>query len=616
MSTGPPKLSSTKLGRFQMPRPGDVLEGRYEITKVLATGGMGVILQATHVRMGREVAVKILHPHIAQEDHVVARFEREVRLAQLLNHPNTIRLYDFGEAENGLVYVVMELLDGADLKEIIAEEGTLPLGRAVDLTMQVLDGLGEAHEQDFVHRDLKPSNIFVIKDRRGADEVKILDFGIAKSLEEGNGDLTATGSICGTAAYVAPEYLHDPTPKKAADVYAVGLILLEMLTGQRAFHGTTTAQTLMMQLQREVQVPRQLAATPLGEIIARAVSKDPAGRYQTADAMFQALGAVVDELPADLRLRTGQVGELLRPPTGSITGTAELPSGSHDQRQDSSTRLPQAGHTPPSGEHSSPEMDAMDGDATLVTPFPAPLQSSNEIPLRAPDYSGAPDDGREGTSHDWNKILAITGGVAVVLAAVVAVVFLTGPGDGDKRDGDGTESPIAIGSTDELPQPGAEATPSADPAAVVAVDEAVESEADESGEAGAVEFRIESLPPAATVLDDGDEIGQTPLSHTFEGDQLPRTLHLELDGFEEATLELSAESDKSQQVMLIEIDEPEQRPSTEKPTPSQPKPSGSTSRPNKAPEKQSNRWPAKSSDKPDKSKDGEENVDEFLDEYL
>ncbi len=600
---------TTKLGRFQMPQVGDTLEGRYEITKMLATGGMGVILRARHVRMGRDVAIKILHPHIAQEDDVIARFEREVRLAQMLNHPNTIRLYDFGEAENGLIYVVMELLEGADLKEIIAQEGPLTVGRAVDLAMQVLDGLGEAHEQDFVHRDLKPSNVFITQDRRGNDQVKILDFGIAKSLEEGGSDLTATGSICGTAAYVAPEYLHDPTPQKAADVYAVGLILLEMLTGKRAFHGTTTAQTLMMQMQREIQVPRQIASTPLGDVIACAAHKEPARRYQNADQMYRALEAIVDQLPADMRLRPQQVGELLRPPTGSMPGMN--PGRIPPDRQDSSTGLPQANHTPATGEHSSPAMsnsapadatldqtiEAMDGDQTLVTPFPSPMGSSQELPLRAPDYTqpGATKP-LTGASNKGTPVVWIGAAAVVLLAGAVAAFLLTSGSDPEASTPEAVAqdeprvAEAASPADDEPSEPAKEASTAAEPA-----------EEPAPAPAGPIEFHIESSPKGASVMAGDEELGTTPLEHSIAPDDLPLTLRIAKDGFQEASVELTDESDTSQQVMLVELAKPAPQPRVEE-------------RPRK-PAKRAPRRRDKPADKP-KPKEGEENVDEFLDEYL
>lgn len=595
-----------------MPRVGDTLEGRYEITKVLATGGMGVILRARHLRMGRDVAIKILHPHIAQEDHVVVRFEREVRLAQMLNHPNTIRLYDFGEAENGLIYVVMELLDGADLKEIIAAEGALPLGRAVELTMQVLDGLGEAHEQDFVHRDLKPSNIFVCQDRRGQDQVKILDFGIAKSLEEGGSDLTATGSICGTAAYVAPEYLHDPTPQKAADIYAVGLILLEMLTGRRAFSGTTTAQTLMMQMQRHIQVPRQIASTPLGEVIRRATSKEPAQRYQNADQMFQAMGAIVDSLPKDLRLSSHQVGDLLMPTSGAspgYSGSHGAPANDPAYQPDSSSSLPQANHTPPTGEHSSPALaqSAAEGgfedDATLVTPFPSPMSASEEIALRAPEYT---QDTMPGTASSGSaekaKSKAIWAIVAVLVLGAGAVTAFVLTGSSTEE-----QPPIELGSATKDEGPGEQAAAPAKasgPAEKVEAPAEVVAEAEANSEPAPVAFRVDSAPEGAKVYRGDRLLGMTPLDHEFEPAELPVTVHLEKEGFEKARLEITEDAQETLSVELVELPQPKPELRAEERSERARKP---------APKRSAK--PAKPAKKPT-PKDGEEDVDEFLDEYL
>ncbi len=293
-----------KLGRYRVPQVGELLDERYRIKGVMATGGMGMILRAEQLPMERPVAIKVLHPHIAAEKpELVSRFQREVRLAKELNHPNTIRLYDFGESDTGLVYVAMEYLEGADLKELLAEQGALPVGRALEITRQMLDGLAEAHAREFIHRDLKPSNVFVTSNRRGEDLVKLLDFGIAKSLEEGRSDLTATGAVCGTPSYVAPEYLLNQTPGKAADVYAVGLMLLEMLTGRKVFCGEAPVQTLMMQIKLDTPIPGDIAASPIGRVVERSTYKAPERRYADAEQMYEAVCEVIEWADAPLLTR-------------------------------------------------------------------------------------------------------------------------------------------------------------------------------------------------------------------------------------------------------------------------------------------------------------------------
>jgi eukaryotic-like serine/threonine-protein kinase len=592
MSSGPSKSEATSLDQFQMPRVGDTLESRYEITNALASGGMGVILQARHLRMGRDVAVKILHPHIAQDETVVARFEREVSLAQKLSHPNSIRLYDFGEAENGLIYVVMELLDGADLKEIIAEEGPLCVGRVVDLILQVLDGLGEAHEQDFVHRDLKPSNLFITRDRRGRELVKILDFGIAKSLEEGAVDVTASGSFCGTAAYVAPEYMHDPTPQKAADVYAVGLIMLELLAGRRVFRGSTTVQTLMMQIQREVNIPAPIAATPLGEVIARAARKDPNKRYQDADQMFEALEAIVDELPADLRLAEDQVGELLCPPSATLPGMGQSAASPPHNPQDSSSSLPQVDGTPKDlqvGLSGSASTDMP--ETTIVTPANSFIQPDDEVALeeaRNQQSSGSPM-----SRFVWSGLVF---GVVVLAAGA----FLLDRGAG------GDEAVRAEESAQRPEPPRAAPQHSDAPKAQAPTDDEVahdspEAPAEVAPEASTLlEFRIESSPPAATVYDGDERLGVTPLERALEPDELPRTLRLQKEGYEDASTELAAGSESLLRVTLVERPKPRRR--LEQP------PQDKAGQPSQTrPERRAGE------EEPKKSK---VNFDEFLDEHL
>lgn len=618
----------TQNRTFQMPQEGDVLEGRYRITSVLATGGMGLILQAEHLRMGRQVAVKVLHPHIAQDAEVIARFEREVQLAQGLNHPNTIRLYDFGEADSGLVYVVMELLEGEDLKEVLAREGSLPVGRAIELSLQVLDGLGEAHEQDFVHRDLKPSNIFVCENRRGEDLVKLLDFGIAKSLEESGADLTKTGSICGTAAYVAPEYLYDPTPTKSADVYAVGLILLEMLTGKRVFHGTTTAQTLMMQMQRDVKIPRHLAQTPLGEVIERAASKEPARRFADADHMFQALAAIRDELPADLRLDPVQVGDVLEP--AAMAGPGWPGRGSETP---STGSLPQAPHTPAGGERIRPQppnipqtrpdradvttgsLGDFSGEKTVVTggaqqEFPqaktivtagSPEQFPEEQTLVTPvpelgTQEQMPALGAAERDRGVNKLVWVGAAAGLAMVGVLAIWIFSGSDASSQVAGE-DESAVAA-QEEKQPSEGP-----AEDGTLADEDEAVEQVEEAAAEPGwpgepyepveLVEIRVESAPAGASVYLEGEDLGHTPMELSFDPDELPQPIRIERDGYAAVELDVTADSESTLNATLEPVAAPQteskgnDRTDTRRSSP--------TSRP---------------------SKPADESVDEFLDELL
>ncbi len=302
MDTKKPKI-------VRLPQPGEVIDGRYRLAETFASGGMGVIMRAEQLRTGRDVAVKLLHPHIASRPDFAARFMREVKVATLFDHPHIVRVYDVGETKAGGLYLVMELLEGEELKDIINREAPLTTGRVMDLGMQILDGLGEAHSREVVHRDLKPANVFVTTDRRDNETVKLLDFGIAKLVNSGDMQVTATGSFTGTPSYMAPEAMFEVEGinKKAADVYATGLVFLEMLTGRRVFEGKVLAQTLLQHLKRPVLIPQVIAETPLGEVLRRATAKHPDDRYADGDEMFNAMEKACRATPRDIRLSPGQI---------------------------------------------------------------------------------------------------------------------------------------------------------------------------------------------------------------------------------------------------------------------------------------------------------------------
>lgn len=288
----------------RLPRLGEVIDGRYRLTETFASGGMGVIMKAEQIRTGRDVAVKLLHPHIASREDFAARFMREVKVATLFDHPHIVRVYDVGETDNGSLYLVMELLDGEELKDIIDRESPLSTSRVFDLGLQMADGLAEAHSRDVVHRDFKPSNVFVGTTRRGREVVKLLDFGIAKLVNSGETQVTATGSFTGTPSYMAPEVMVDAgeTNPKAADVYAAGLVFLEMITGQRVFEGKGIAQTLLKHLKKPITIPDPIVRTPLGNVLRRATAKHPDDRYADADALYLALEKARDDSPDDIVL--------------------------------------------------------------------------------------------------------------------------------------------------------------------------------------------------------------------------------------------------------------------------------------------------------------------------
>jgi eukaryotic-like serine/threonine-protein kinase len=257
-----------------------VFDGRYRIIRKLGAGGMANVYLAEDQELGRRVAIKILDDRHAADDSFIERFRREAKNAAGLSHPNIVSIYDRGEAE-GTYYIAMEYLSGRSLKELIVSRGPTPIRIAIDYTRQMLAALGFAHRHGIVHRDIKPHNVVVDADGR----LKVTDFGIARS---GASQMTEVGSIIGTAQYLSPEQARGSPVDQRSDVYSVGIVLYEMLTGTVPFTGDTPLEIAMKHLS-EVPVPpselRDDVPDDLDLVVLRALAKDPEDRYQTAEEM-------------------------------------------------------------------------------------------------------------------------------------------------------------------------------------------------------------------------------------------------------------------------------------------------------------------------------------------
>ena len=213
---------------------GRVLADRYHILKRIGEGGMGRVYLGEHVKMNRQCAIKVMSPALVNDAESASRFAREASNAARIIHPNVAAVFDYGESE-GLIYLVMEFVDGEPLSRLLTREAPLALDRALGLTSQIAEGLGAAHELGIVHRDLKPDNILVTRTRTGREIAKVVDFGIAKAIQEGVGEgLTRTGQVIGTPEFMSPEQLLGDPVDARSDLYALGCILHLMLT--RSMH--------------------------------------------------------------------------------------------------------------------------------------------------------------------------------------------------------------------------------------------------------------------------------------------------------------------------------------------------------------------------------------------
>jgi len=265
-----------------------LLNGRYRVLRPLGTGGMASVYLAEDLRLGRRVAVKILHEQFASDPSFVARFEGEGRMAAALSHPNIVQIYDVGH-DNDRRYIVMEYVEGETLKDTVARQGALPVPRALAVIGGVLSALEFAHAHNLIHRDIKAQNILLTRD--GA--VKVTDFGIAREVGGGAAPtLTATGMIIGTAQYFSPEQAQGRPATAQSDVYSAGVVLYEMLTGRLPFEGDNPFAVAMQQINGVPPRPTRLnAAIPpaVEAVVLRALAKDPAARFASARDMKAAV---------------------------------------------------------------------------------------------------------------------------------------------------------------------------------------------------------------------------------------------------------------------------------------------------------------------------------------
>jgi eukaryotic-like serine/threonine-protein kinase len=271
-----------------------VVAERYRLLALLGEGGMGAVYKAEHIRMGKALALKVLRGDFARQPGAVARFRAEAQIVSRLSHPNTIAVFDFGEIGDAEgFYLAMEYVPGEDLADLLAREGRIPETRAAELGAQLLGSLAEAHDAGIVHRDVKPANVMVTRTRQGEDLVKVLDFGIAKWREErGSVSETNVGAIIGTPSYLAPEQARSEPLDGRADLYAVGALLYELVSGHPPFVATNPMAVVASHL-NDLPPPLEKAAPGVSkrfaEIVHRALRKRPEERFASADEMREAL---------------------------------------------------------------------------------------------------------------------------------------------------------------------------------------------------------------------------------------------------------------------------------------------------------------------------------------
>ncbi|MBM4370915.1 MAG: serine/threonine protein kinase [Deltaproteobacteria bacterium] len=368
---------------------GRVIDNRYQVLAVLGQGGMGVVYEALHKYLNRKVAIKVLQKALASDEAYVARFLREAQAVAALRNPHTITVHDFGVTEDGQLYFAMELLEGMPLTDLIEREAPVPFDRAVDILVQVCESLEEAHAAGILHRDLKPDNLFIGKDTSGKLFVTVLDFGIAKKLAQNTpaAKITDTGMIPGTPHYVSPEQAHGKEATPCSDLYAMGVILYEMLCGHPPFDADSGVGVLLKHIQ---ELPTPLAVAhpfldihpAVDDLLSVLLDKEPARRPQAARELARKLLETRDRIRRDEDVlldshRESRDTEETR--TGGREGsgrTMDPDSTNPGTPRRRESPPPSLGHGAPDGIRFEDLMEAHRGTDESVPPPPPPPRMS------------------------------------------------------------------------------------------------------------------------------------------------------------------------------------------------------------------------------------------------
>lgn len=413
--------------------PNELIGDRYELGDPIGRGGMATIYRATDLRMGRPVAIKILRDVYSTDPKFVTRFQREARAASALQHPNIVQVFDYGQSGESY-YIVMELVDGADLRRYLKREGILAPDRAIAIAHDVALGLGAAHRRSIVHRDVKPQNVLLNDDGL----VKLTDFGIASMYKDAEAErLTTTGMTLGTVQYYAPEQAQGEIVSPAADIYALGIVMYEMLTSKTPFDGDTPVAVAMRHIQDMPEPPSALnPAIPPGleRIIMRCLEKDPRDRYRDGDALAYALEnfmrAPQKRVGTSAPGTRGQFG-----PLGLPSATGRPPAGRASQFGASGVVSGPRGGVmapPQTGAGNGRMLDDPYDPPTFEDPYAGAVSTRPWGPAggTAPRISGPhgmpPEEDEEPKRRTGLIVGLLGGGLVMLLAACIGLFMVTG----------------------------------------------------------------------------------------------------------------------------------------------------------------------------------------------
>jgi hypothetical protein len=420
---------------------GTVLDGKYRLESFLSRGGMGAVYKATHVMLGKAVAVKLINPELVTSADVVRRFQREARAATALAHPNIVSVFDLGQTADGTLYIAMEYVDGRSLKAAISSGGAMAPTPAVAIMRQVVSALAVAHRHKIIHRDLKPQNIMLTRGADGQEIAKLVDFGIAKTFDEAT-QLTMAGDAIGTPHYMAPEQAAGKPVDARSDIYSAGIILYEMLSGEVPFNDTSAPAILIKHLQETPQAPsvRHAGVPPALDAIAlKCLEKDPAQRYQTAEELGAALDHAVATLP---------------PVSMQSQATMPMAAAGVPAMANAATAPMTVASAPPVVSGPAPTVRAQSAAAVPNAQGPA---DTRPTAAAAPSGSAAEARGVPAPAKSSKKPLAIVAAVFVIAIAAALAMQLRGgsgaPADSQQAAAPQTPAPAPAASPAMAPAP-------------------------------------------------------------------------------------------------------------------------------------------------------------------
>jgi len=402
---------------------GKVISGSYKIEKFVGQGGMGAVFQARQLSLDRNVAVKFMSAPLTMDKEILERFHREARAASNIGHPGIVQVIDMGYMQEGQPFMVMEMLEGEDLRHRLKKEGVLEAGEAIPIILQVCEALAAAHDKGIVHRDLKPDNIFLVPRKGKAPLVKILDFGLSKIKGSGK-KLTNTGTLLGTPNYMAPEQVTaEFEVDHRADIYGAGVILYEMLTGKMAYDGPSV-QSIFVKIMTENPAPpraiRPGIAPEIESLILRAMARNPADRYPDISQMA---GDLV-RIGSGIGIPRSQMSVLPDDPRGAFPGGRAAPPSAAQSWQAPTAAAPYAAQVSGPAPCAPLAVQGPYAPAQGSVPYSTPQQVSASYAYGyGPAYPSA--DGRK---HLPAKVPGETKGLGtgIIIGIIIAVFLLFG----------------------------------------------------------------------------------------------------------------------------------------------------------------------------------------------